>query len=355
MRIRSASLILALILGGLGASVAHADFLIAQDFKNKSVSSIAYTYSGPSAIKGTEAVIVSGYSGATQGVATSGTNLYVTGANTAANQITAYTMSGTGSVTASINTSFGTSGIATLTSAGRGVSVTPDGSTVSVALLSGLKVVDLNSATGANSGPTLNLAAGTTNVYKSVQTPDTNFYVVNQPGTGTTPYAVNKFSAAGTSLGAITLTGFSPATSALRDILFVGNNTFYLTNYASTAVGGGLYKFNLSGTTATLDNTFGTAGRSSIANAFGIAMDSQGTIFLSQYYSSTGGSSAIQQVNASTGAFSIFKTSDANFGFQYLAVTSVPEPSTYALAMLGVGALVASRRRKATLPTTPTV
>lgn len=353
MRFRSASLILALILGGLGASVTHADFLIAQDFKNKSVSSIAYTYSGPSAIKGTEAVIVSGYSGSTQGVATSGTNLYVTGANTAANQITAYTMSGTGSVTANINTSFGTSGIATLTSAGRGVSVTPDGSTVSVALLSGLKVVDLNSATGANTGPTLNLAVGTTNVYKSVQTPDSNFYVVNQPGSS--PYQVNKFDSAGTSLGAITLTGFTPATSALRDILFVGNNTFYLTNYAATAVGGGLYKFNLSGTTATLDNSFGTSGRVSIANAFGIAMNSQGTIFLSQYYSSTGGSSAIQQVNASTGAFSIFKTSDVNFGFQYLAVTSVPEPSTYALAMLGVGALVASRRRKATLPTTPTV
>ena len=194
MRIRSASLILALILGGLGASVAHADFLIAQDFKNKSVSSIAYTYSGPSAIKGTEAVIVSGYSGATQGVATSGTNLYVTGANTAANQITAYTMSGTGSVTASINTSFGTSGIATLTSAGRGVSVTPDGSTVSVALLTGLKAVDLSAATGANTGPTLNLPSAS-NVYKSVQTPDSNFYVVNQPGTSA--YQVNKFDSAG--------------------------------------------------------------------------------------------------------------------------------------------------------------
>ncbi len=352
MRFRSASLILALILGGLGASVAHADFLIAQDFKNKSVSSIAYTYSGPSAIKGTEAVIVSGYSGATQGVATSGSNLYVTGANTASNQITAYTMSGTSSVTASINTSFGTSGIATLTSAGRGVSVTPDGSTVSVALLTGLKAVDLSAATGANTGPTLNLPSAS-NVYKSVQTPDSNFYVVNQPGTSA--YQVNKFDSAGNSLGAITLTGFSPSTSALRDILFVGNNTFYLTNYAATAVGGGLYKFNLSGTTATLDNTFGTGGRVSIANAFGIAMDSKGTIFLSQYYSSTGGSSAIQQVNSSTGAFSIFKTSDSNFGFQYLAVTSVPEPSTYALAMLGVGALVASRRRKATLPTTPTI
>ncbi len=352
MRFRSASLILALILGGLGASVAHADFLIAQDFKNKSVSSIAYTYSGPSAIKGTEAVIVSGYSGATQGVATSGSNLYVTGANTASNQITAYTMSGTSSVTASINTSFGTSGIATLTSAGRGVSVTPDGSTVSVALLTGLKAVDLSAATGANTGPTLNLPSAS-NVYKSVQTPDSNFYVVNQPGTSA--YQVNKFDSAGNSLGAITLTGFSPSTSALRDILFVGNNTFYLTNYAATAVGGGLYKFNLSGTTATLDNTFGTGGRVSIANAFGIAMDSKGTIFLSQYYSTTGGSSAIQQVNSSTGAFSIFKTSDSNFGFQYLAVTSVPEPSTYALAMLGVVALVASRRRKATLPTTPTI
>jgi hypothetical protein len=189
------------------------------------------------------------------------------------------------------------------------------------------------------------MASGGSNVYKSVQTVGGDYYVVNQPGSGTTPYSVNKFSSSGVAGGALTLTGFAPSTSTLRDILFVGNNTFYLTNYTSVGAGGGLYKFNLSGTTATLDSSFGTAGRLALANSFGIAMDSAGTIFLSQYYSSTN-SSTLNQVNASTGAFSIFKANDTNFGFQYLAVTTVPEPSTYALAALAICALGATRRKK---------
>jgi hypothetical protein len=129
--------------------------------------------------------------------------------------------------------------------------------------------------------------------------------------------------------------------------MFVGNNTFYLTNWAGVSNGGGLYKFNLSGTTATLDNSFGTSGRLALVNTFGIAMDTAGTIFLSQYFGGVSVSSTLNQVNAATGAFSIFKANDANFAFQYLATTSVPEPSTYALAALAVGVLGAIRRKKA--------
>ncbi len=347
MRFRSVPLVLGLFASLWAGKSTEADFLIAQDFMGKSISSIAYTYSGSTAVKGAEAVIVSGFT-SMQGVAAGGDKLFATGYATASNQVAGYTLGGSGGgLSATLNTSFGTSGYATLSAAGRGVSVTPDGSKISVALLSSLQAVNLDSTTGANTGPTLSLTAGGSNVYKSVQTVGGDYYVVNQPGAGTTPYAVNKFNSSGVAQGAITLTGFAPSTSALRDILFVGNNTFYLTNYASTANGGGLYKFNLSGTTATLDASFGTAGRLVQANTFGIAMDTAGTIFLSQYYTSSGGSSSIRQVNALTGASSIFKASDANFGFQYLATTSVPEPSTYALAALAVGVLGATRRKKA--------
>lgn len=347
MRFRSVPLVLGLFASLWAGKSTEADFLIAQDLKGSSISSIAYTYSGSTAVKGAEAVIVSGFT-SMQGVAVGGDKLFATGKPTASNQVAGYTLGGSGGVlSATLNTSFGTSGYATLTGAGRGVSVTPDGSKISVALINSLQAVNLNSSTGANTGPTLSLTAGGQNVYKSVQTVGGDYYVVNQPGTGTTPYAVNKFNSAGVAQGAITLTGFAPAVSTLRDIMFVGNNTFYLTNWAGVSNGGGLYKFNLSGTTATLDNSFGTSGRLALVNTFGIAMDTAGTIFLSQYFGGVSVSSTLNQVNAATGAFSIFKANDANFAFQYLATTSVPEPSTYALAALAVGVLGAIRRKKA--------
>ena len=139
-------------------------------------------------------------------------------------------------------------------------------------------------------------------------------------------------------------TNFAPASSQFRDILFVGNNTFYLTNYASTAGGGGLYKFNLSGNVATLDSSFGTNGYKAIANAFGIASDSTGSIFLSQYYSTGGGSSTILQVNATTGVFSTFMANSTTYAFQYLATTTVPEPTTYAMALASIGMLGFARK-----------
>lgn len=351
MYIRRFAIFLALLTSGIAGGRSHADFLIAQDFnKTKSIYSFGYT-AGPNASITSTAQVVSGFTN-TQGVAVSGSNLYVTG-NTTINsgQVLSYSMgpNGSGNIAATPNTGFGTSGVVSLTAAGRGISVSPDGSKVSVALINNLKAVNLDSASGVDVGPTLNMTAGNTNVYKSVQNTAGDFFALRQNGSGSTPYSIAKFDSAGTAQGTLSLknanaTNFAPLSSQFRDILFVGNNTFYLTNYASTAGGGGLYKFNLSGNVATLDSSFGTNGYKAIANAFGIAMDSSGSIFLSQYYSASGGSSTILQVNASTGVFSTFMANSSSYAFQYLATTTVPEPTTYAMALASIGMLGFARK-----------
>ena len=144
MRFRSVPLVLGLFASLWAVKSSEADFLVAQDFKGKSISSIAYTYSGSTAVKGAEAVIVSGFT-SMQGVAIGGGNLYATGTPTTINQVAGYTIGASGgALSATLNTSFGTSGYATLTAAGRGVSVTPDVSKISVALISSLQAVNLS-------------------------------------------------------------------------------------------------------------------------------------------------------------------------------------------------------------------
>lgn len=351
MYFRRLAICFALMLSGIAGGRSQADFLIAQDFnKTKSIVSFGYN-AGPSASITSTAQVVSGFTN-TQGVAVSGYNLYVTGNTTqVSGQVLSYTMgpNGSGNIAATPNAGFGTSGVVALNATGRGISVTPDGSKVSVALINNLQTLNLNSSTGSNAGPTLNMTSGNTNVYKTVSNGAGDFFSLYQTAAGSTPYAIAKFDSSGVSQGALSLknsnsTNFAPLSSQFRDILFVGNNTFYLTNYASTAGGGGLYKFNLSGNVATLDSSFGTNGYKAIANAFGIAMDSTGSIFLSQYYSTSGGSSTILQVNASTGVFRTFMANSSTYAFQYLATTTVPEPTTYAMALASIGMLGFARK-----------
>ena len=52
MRFRSVPLVLGLFASLWAVKSSEADFLVAQDFKGKSISSIAYTYSGSTAVKG---------------------------------------------------------------------------------------------------------------------------------------------------------------------------------------------------------------------------------------------------------------------------------------------------------------
>ena len=51
MRFRSVPLVLGLFASLWAVKSSEADFLVAQDFKGKSISSIAYTYSGSTAVK----------------------------------------------------------------------------------------------------------------------------------------------------------------------------------------------------------------------------------------------------------------------------------------------------------------
>ena len=60
MRFRSVPLVLGLFASLWAVKSTEADFLIAQDFKGKSISSIAYTYSGSTAVKGAEAAPTEG-------------------------------------------------------------------------------------------------------------------------------------------------------------------------------------------------------------------------------------------------------------------------------------------------------
>lgn len=350
MRLRTFNVLIALAVSAVTGGRSQADFLVAQDFAtSKSIVSYGYTVGSSPSISNT-ATLVSGFTN-TQGVAIGGQNLYVSGNTTSSSgKIFSYSLgsNGSGNIAVTANTGFGTNGVVSLTTPDRGISVTPDGSKVSVALINNLKAINVSTGNGGNVGPTLNLPTGATNVYKSVQNGAGDYFVLYQTGTGTSPYAIARFNSSGISQGNVTLTGFNPGTSSLRDIVFDGNNKFYLTNYASAAGGGGLYRFNLSGSTATLDTSFNSTGYKAIGNAFGVAIDSVGMLFVSQYYSS--GSSAIVSINPLTAAQSTFLATTTSYGFQYLATTTVPEPTTYILAAASVGMLGFARKWRKKMP-----
>ncbi len=198
------------------------------------------------------------------------------------------------------------------------------------------RIVTVNPTTLATGTPTYASGANTTSVFQ----PTAGGHVF-----GLTQSALTRFNEDGTGSTAITLSGFSPTTTALRDIFFTDANTFYLTNYASVANGGGVWKFTLSGTTATVDNTWGAAGRANWSNAYGLALSGDGTYLYSTSNFTSNNTGSLAKVLLSNGTVTTLLSGvSSNFGY----ITVVPEPSTYALAALATCVLgaTAKRRRK---------
>jgi len=198
------------------------------------------------------------------------------------------------------------------------------------------RIVTVDPVTLATGTPTYASGATTTSVFQ----PTAGGFVY-----GLTQTVLTRFNEDGTGSAGITLSGFSPATTSMRDIFFTDASTFYLTNYTSAANGGGVWKFNLSGTTATVDASWGTNGSTSgFSNAYGLARSTDGQfLYVTQNFG--GPSSNISKIALATGVVTTLQSGlSATFGY----ITVVPEPSTYALAGLATGmlGLTARRRRK---------
>ncbi len=197
------------------------------------------------------------------------------------------------------------------------------------------RIVNVNPTTLATGTTTYASGATTTSVFQ----PTAGGFVY-----GLTQSGLSQFNDDGTGAVGITFSGFSPATTSLRDIYFTDANTFYLTNYASAASGGGVWKFKLSGTTATVDTSWGTNGRTNaFSNTYGLARSTDG-LFLYVTQNFGGPTSNISKVSLASGIVTLLSTQAATFGY----ITVIPEPSTYALAGLAtcVLGLTAKRRRK---------
>jgi hypothetical protein len=143
---------------------------------------------------------------------------------------------------------------------------------------------------------------------------------------------------AGSQASALTLvgTGLSgnwPASSGLDGFFSVGNPYVLPNGYP----GGTTIAFQVRGWTANLGNSYEAA----IANASGIAADGINAL---------GGVSALGSVNPITPPTlpipPLFGTSGGGAVPGFALNVLVPEPSTYALGALGVGALALIRRRK---------
>jgi len=197
------------------------------------------------------------------------------------------------------------------------------------------RIVTVNPTTLATGSTTYASGATTTSVFQ----PTAGGFVY-----GLTQSVLSRFNDDGTGATAITFSGFTPGTTSLRDIYFTDANTFYLTNYTSSGSGGGIWKFTLSGTTATVDTSWGTSGHTnSFSYAYGLARSSDG-LFLYVTQNFGGPTSNISKVSLATGIVTLLSTQAATFGY----ITVIPEPSTYALAGLAtcVLGLTAKRRRK---------
>lgn len=198
------------------------------------------------------------------------------------------------------------------------------------------RIVTVNPTTLATGTPTYASGANTTSVFQ----PTAGGFVYGLTQTGLT-----RFNEDGTGATTITLSGFAPATTGLRDIFFTDANTFYLSNYAGSGSGGGVWKFNLSGTTATVDNSWGSSGRAAWSNAFGLALSGDGTYLYSSSNFTSTNTGSLAKILLSNGAVTtLINGAAANFGY----ITVVPEPSTYALVALATCVLgaTAKRRRK---------
>lgn len=197
------------------------------------------------------------------------------------------------------------------------------------------RIVDVNPTTLATGSTSYASGATTTSVFQ----PTAGGFVY-----GLTQSVLTRFNEDGTGSTAITLSGFSPGTTALRDIFFTNANTFYLTNFTGTGNGGGVWKFTLSGTTATVDTSWGTSGRANISNTYGLARSTDGQfLYVTQNFG--GPSSTLSKIALSNGAVTALLSGQvATFGY----ITVIPEPSTYALAGLATGmlGLIGRRRRK---------
>lgn len=199
--------------------------------------------------------------------------------------------------------------------------------------ISSLRIVNVDPSTLATGSTSYASGANTTSVFQ----PTAGGFVYGLTQTG-----ITRFNDDGSGSAGITLSGFSPATTSLRDIFFTDANTFYLSNFTSSANGGGVWKFTLSGTTATVDTTWGTSGHTNgFSNAYGLARSGDGQfLYVTQNFG--GPTSNISKIALSNGTVTALSTGNiATFGY----ITVVPEPSTYALAMVAVGVLGASGRR----------
>lgn len=197
------------------------------------------------------------------------------------------------------------------------------------------RIVTVNPVTLATGTPTYASGATTTSVFQ----PTAGGFVY-----GLTQTVLTRFNEDGTGSAGITLSGFSPATTSFRDVYFTDANTFYLSNFTSAANGGGVWKFTLSGTTATVDTSWGTNGSTNgFSNAYGLAQSTDGlSLYVTQNFG--GPTSNISKISLASGIVTALKTGQvATFGY----ITVVPEPSTYALAGLATGVLgVMGRRRR---------
>lgn len=196
------------------------------------------------------------------------------------------------------------------------------------------RIVDVNPTTLATGSTAYASGVTTTSVFQ----PTAGGFVY-----GLTQTVLTRFNEDGTGATSITLSGFSPATTSLRDIYFTDANTFYISNFTGTGNGGGVWKFTLSGTTATVDNTWGSSGRASLSNTYGLAQSTDGQfLYVTQNFS--GPLSSLSKIALSNGtATTLLSNQVATFGY----ITVIPEPSTYALAGLATGVLgLMGRRRK---------